>query len=260
MEKARSKDGTTIAFDQSGEGQPLVLVDGALCSRTFGPMSELAPLLADTFTVFTYDRRGRGDSGETPPYAIEREVEDIEALIDEAGGSASVFGISSGAALALEAVASGLDIEKLALYEPPFVVDDGDGSPPDHEAKLNELIDSGRRSAAVRYFLRKMVGVPAIFVLVMRVTRTWSELKAVAHTLPYDAAIMGDRSLPTTTTPSVTGPTLVINGEESDASMHDAANALAEILPDAKHRTLDGQDHDVDPEAVAPVLTEFFDG
>lgn len=259
MEKIHSKDGTIIAFDQSGEGQPLILVDGALCHRTFGPMSELAPLLADKFTVFTYDRRGRGDSGETPPYAIKREVEDIEALVDEAGESVSVFGISSGAALALEAVASGLDIEKLALYEPPFMVDSGEELPADHEAKLTELIDSGRRSAAVRYFLRKMVGVPLVFVLVMRLTRTWSELKAVAHTLPYDAAIMGDRSLPTTTTPSVTGPTLVINGEESEASMHDAANALAEVLPDAKHRTLEGEDHDVDPEAIAPMLIEFFD-
>src|SRR5262249_29137018 len=124
MRKAISKDGTTIAFDQLGKGPAIILVDGALCSRSFGPMPKLAPLLAQRFTVFTYDRRGRGDSGDTASYRVEREIEDIDALIAEAGGSAYVFGISSGAALVLRAAASGLAIEKLALYEPPFMVVD----------------------------------------------------------------------------------------------------------------------------------------
>jgi pimeloyl-ACP methyl ester carboxylesterase len=165
-----SRDGTPIAYERIGSGPALVLVDGALCSRAFGPMPKLAPLLAQRFTVFFYDRRGRGDSGDTKPYTPAREVEDLEALLAEAGGSAFVLGLSSGGALALEAAASGLNIKKLAVYEPPFVgIDDGGHhAAAGHEGQLNRMIAAGRRGDAVKYFMQKMVGVPAIFVVLMR--------------------------------------------------------------------------------------------
>src|SRR5258707_8754239 len=186
MEKVNSKDGTLIAFDRSGEGPPIILVDGALCYRASGPMGPLAKLLAQHFTVYTYDRRGRGDSGNTSPYAVEREVDDIEALIIAAGGTAFVFGASSGAALALEAANRGLAIEKLALYEAPFIVDNSrPPTPEDFVAQLDSLIALERRGDAVKLFL-KLVGVPAIFLAIMRFMPVWSKLTAVAHTLPYD--------------------------------------------------------------------------
>ena len=176
----RSKDGTPIAYERIGSGPALVLVDGALCSRAFGPMPKLAPLLAQHFTVFFYDRRGRGDSGDTKPYARAREVEDVEALIREAGGSAFVVGLSSGAALALEAAASKLNITKLAVYEPPFMVDPAaHHAAAGYEGQLNGMISAGRRSDAVKYFMRDMVGIPAIFVVLMRLvppatSRRWN--------------------------------------------------------------------------------------
>src|SRR5690242_11087664 len=198
MDKITSRDGTEIAFDRTGSGPPLILVDGALCSRAFGPMPKLAPMLASRFSVYLYDRRGRGASTDTKPYAREREVEDLEALIGEAGGSASLLGLSSGGALALEAAASGLAIEKVAAYEPPYMVtpvDRARHAGANHQAQLERLIAAGRRGDAVKYFMRDMVGVPAIFVLLMRfMPGVWPKLANVASTLPYDAAIMGDFS------------------------------------------------------------------
>ena len=195
MNKVFSKDGTAIAFDRSGQERPIILVDGAPCSRAFGPMPQLAPLLAPRFTVYHYDRRGRNDSGDTAPYAVEREIEDLEALIDEAGGSAFVYGTSSGAALALAAAARGLKIEKLALYEPPFMVDESGRRPPaDHQTQLRQLIASGRRGDALRFFMTRVVGMPALFVWPMRLMPMWSKLEAVAHTLPYDAAVKAEWS------------------------------------------------------------------
>jgi pimeloyl-ACP methyl ester carboxylesterase len=239
----------------------VILVDGALCSRSFGPMPKLAPLLARHFTVFTYDRRGRGDSGDTAPYAVQREVEDIEALINEAGGSAYLYGVSSGAALALEAARS-LAIKKLVLYEAPFIVDDS--RPPLSETyaeELGGLIAQDRRGDAVKLFM-KLVGVPGIFIALMRVMPAWSKLKAVAHTLPYDIAIVADnqrgKRLPANRWASVTAPTLVVGGGKSDAWMRNAVRAVAEALPNAKQRTLEGQTHNVGAEAIAPVLEEFF--
>jgi pimeloyl-ACP methyl ester carboxylesterase len=259
MERAISKDGTAIAFDRWGNGQPLVLVDGALCCRSFGPMPKLAPLLAHHFTVFTYDRRGRNASGDTAPYAVEREVEDLEAMIDRAGGSAFVFGTSSGAALALTAAASGVRIKKLALYEPPFMVGNGGHRPPaDHQAQLTRLISAGRRGDAVKSFMTKMVGAPAIFAFMMRFLPVWSKLKAVAHTLPYDAAVMGDFSLPARQAASVVVPALVIGGGKSPATLRHAVQAVADALPNAQRRTLEGQTHNVAPTALTPVLVEFF--
>lgn len=258
-----STDGTTIAFDRTGEGPALILVDGALCDRSSGPNGPLAGLLAERFTVFTYDRRGRGDSGDTAPYAVEREIEDLDALIVEAGGSASVYGISSGGALALEAANRLRGITRLALYEVPFVVDDTRRPlPAEYQEHLGELIASDRRAQAVRYFMRKGVGLPAFVVGMMRLMPAWSRLKAVAHTLPYDAAVLAEetgagRPLPTDRWASVTVPTLVARGGKSPDWMRNAAAALAALLG-AELRTLEGQTHIVKPKALAPVLAEFF--
>jgi len=262
MSHVRSKDGTAIAFDRSGGGPAVILVDGALCYRASGPSRPLAALLAQHFTVFTYDRRGRGDSKDTAPYAVEREVEDIDALIREAGGSALVFGISSGAALALEAARRGLAIEKLALYEPPFIVDDCRlPLPSDYLVRLEELVAAERRADAVKLFM-SIVGVPNIFVTMMRITPMWSKLKAVAHTLVYDTLIVQDhqrgKPLPADLWASVSACTLVAVGGKSPAWIQHSGHTLADVLPHAERRTLDGQTHMVQPRALAPVLTEFF--
>ncbi len=259
MSKVLSKDGTAIGFSKSGKGEPVILVDGALCSRSFGPLPKLARLLATHFTVLNYDRRGRGESGDTPPYAVEREVEDLEALIEEVGGSASVFGTSSGAALALAVAASGLNIRKLALYEPPFVAGGNGRRPPaDSEAQLKRLIAEGRRGDAVTFFMADMVGMPAIFVYIMRILPIWPKLKAVAHTLPYDAAVLGDFSLPRKRVASVGVPTIVIGGEKSPVELRSAVSAVAEAVPGARMQMLKGQTHNVSVKALAPVLVEFF--
>lgn len=260
MRKVTSKDGTAIAFDQTGQGPAVIMVDGALCSRASGPMGPLAPFLAPHFTVFTYDRRGRGDSGDTAPYAVEREVEDIEALIKEAGGSAFVFGISSGAALALEATARGLAITKLALYEPPFTVDDTrrPKPPEDYLAQLTEAIASDRRGDALELFMVKAVGMPAEAFAPMQQSPMWPALEALAPTLVYDGTIMGDSSLPIERAGSVHVPTLVMDGGASPAWARNAVQALGDAIPGAQHRTLEGQTHQVAPEAIAPVLVEFF--
>jgi pimeloyl-ACP methyl ester carboxylesterase len=258
MQTVLSKDGTAIAYERLGAGPPLILVDGALCSRAFGPMPKLAPLLARHFTVFMYDRRGRGGSGDTKPYSKDREVEDLEALIREAGRPAFVLGLSSGGALALEAAARGLDIARVCAYEPPFVAHNG-ANHAGHEANLNALIALNRRGDAVRYFMRKMVGVPAIFVVLMRLMPgMWRKLEAVAHTLPYDAAVMGDFSVPARRLASVRIPALAMNGEKTDARLRRAAKEVAEALPNASHRILKGQTHNVKAEILAPAVAEFF--
>jgi pimeloyl-ACP methyl ester carboxylesterase len=209
-----------------------------------------------------YDRRGRGDSSDTGPYAKEREIEDLEALIGEAGGSAFVLGLSSGAGLALEAAAAGLPIPKLAVYEPPYMVRPEDSAlhmTAGHEAQLKKLVADGRRGDAVKYFMRDMVGIPAIFVLIMRfIPGMWSKLKAVAHTLPYDAAIMGDFTLPAGRLKAVRVPTLAIGGGKSDARLRAAVDAVASVVPNSRKRTLSGQTHNVKPQALTPVVTEFF--
>lgn len=262
MNKVLSKDGTPIAFDRSGNGPAIILVDGALCHRASGPSAPMAALLASRFTVFTYDRRGRGDSGNRAPYAVEREVEDIATLIDEAGGSAFVYGLSSGAALALEAANRGLAIKKLALYEAPFIVDDSRTPlPKDFVAQLNHLIASDRRGDAVKLFM-KFVGLNAILIALMRILPVWSKLKAVAHTIAYDVTIVQDHQkgepLPPGRWTNVTVSTLVIAGGKSPVRLQKGSQALADVLPNAKLRTLEGQTHMVNPKALAPVLIEFF--
>jgi len=261
MKKVISKDGTPIAFDQSGKGPAVIFVGGAFQHRAIDPRTaQLAARLEPHFTVFHYDRRGRGDSGDTAPYAVEREVEDIEALITEAGGSAFVFGMSSGAVLALKAAAHGLAITKLALYEPPFNLDDNARPASENYTKqLTALLAEGRRGDAVALAMTTF-GAPAEAVAGMRETPIWSMFESVAPTLAYDNAIMGDGSVPSERMASVTVPTLVIDGGASPAFMHNAAQAAADALPNAQRRTLEGQTHDVAPEALAPVLEEFFSG
>ncbi len=259
MKTVTSKDGTSIAYDQLGSGEPVILVDGALCGRAFGPMPELAKLLAPHFTVINYDRRGRNESRDTKPYSPEREVEDIDALIQAAGGPVYLAGVSSGAALALRAVADSLQVKKLALYEAPFMVDKtGHQPPPDAEAQLKAMIASDRRGDAVKFFMKDMVGVPPFVVFIMRIMPIFSKLKAVAHTLPYDAAVMGDFSLPEERAASVKIPTLVGGGEKSPASMQNAVKKLAETIRGSELRMFKGQTHNISMKVLAPALIEFF--
>jgi pimeloyl-ACP methyl ester carboxylesterase len=257
-----SKDGTTIAFDRVGRGPPVILVVGALCSRSLGPGVKLAPELAKRFTVFTYDRRGRGESGERPPYEVDREVEDLEALIGEAGGSAFVFGHSSGAVLALTAAAQGVAIRKLAMYEAPFIVDRSRPTTENDWAQIEATLAEGRRGDAVKAFLR-CVGVPAIGIAVMRWLPVWAKVTEVAHTLSHDGALVREfqrgEPLPARRWAHVEIPMVVIDGEKSPVWMHNATLALVSVLADAQYRTLEGQTHDVSAKALAPVLTEFFE-
>jgi pimeloyl-ACP methyl ester carboxylesterase len=256
-----SRDGTVIAYDQVGRGPPVVLVVGALCSRTLGPGVKLAPMLAEHFTVFTYDRRGRGGSGESSPYEVRSEVEDLEALIKEAGGSACVFGHSSGAVLALNAAEHGLSITKLALYEAPLIVDRARSSTENDWAQIDALVGAGRRGDAVKVFLR-CVGVPAFVVALMRWLPVWAKITADAQTLPHDGALVRElqrgQPLPAGAWGHVTAPALVIAGGKSPAWMRSGTRALAAVLSHAEHRSLEGQAHDVDAKALAPVLREFF--
>ncbi len=258
LEKAVSQDGTAIAFQRYGAGPPVVLVDGALCWRSFGPMPGLAALLARRFSVLVYDRRGRGDSGDAGAYAPEREVEDLAALLQAAGGSAAVVGLSSGAALALRAAAAGLPISRLVAYEPPWIAAEGAPAGADHQARLRELVAGDRRSDAVRYFMRSMVGVPAPAVLLMRLMPMWRKLRDVAHTLPYDAAVMGDWSPPRRLLASVATPTLAMYGERTDARLQRATRAVAEAVPRARIRALPRQSHAVKAEVLAPAVEEFL--
>lgn len=264
MNTVASEDGTSIAFDQSGEGPPVILVDGALGERSHPMQMELAALMAEHFTVFNYDRRGRGESGDTPPYAVEREIEDIEAVIDEAGGAAFVYGMSSGAILALKAASKlSTKVEKLALYEPPFILDDSRPPlPEDYMEQLDEAIAADDRSAAVEIYMTQALLVPDEHLGPMRNDPMWADMKELAHTLAYDGAIVRDvmagEPWPAETWTSVSSPTLVVSGEMSETFFHDAAKTLVDDLDDAEYHILDGQGHEVAPDALAPVLGEFF--
>jgi pimeloyl-ACP methyl ester carboxylesterase len=260
--KVGSKDGTAIAFHRIGNGPPVILIDGALCYRGMGQSGQLAELLAQHFTVFTYDRRGRGSSGDTAPYAVEREVEDIAALLSEAGGAAFVWGTSSGAVLAVEATNRLTGIRKLALYEAPFIVDDTRPTTEHDWDRISAAVAADRRSDAVKLFL-KLVGVPGFVRMLMPLMiPVWSKLKAVAHTLPYDGAIVREnqrgKPLPVNRWASATIPALVMVGGNSPAWMLHANRAFASVLPNAQYRTLKGQTHMLKPKAHAPVLVEFF--
>jgi pimeloyl-ACP methyl ester carboxylesterase len=255
METVTSRDGTTIAFDRLGRGTPVVLVCGGSTSRMAN--AQLAAVLASDLEVFNYDRRGRGDSGDTLPYAIDRELEDLEAVID-AAGTASVYGTSSGGVLALLAAAGGVPVTKLALWEPPFVPEGFPRPPEDQVEQYETMIGEGRRDDAVEYFMSKVIGMPQEFVDQAKTQPFWADQEAIAHTLAYDARIMGDYTVPTERAASVKAPTLVIAGGADFPWMRQTATALADAIPEGEVRFLEGQGHDVDPAVLGPVLVEFF--
>ena len=265
MQKVTSKDGTKIAFDRVGSGPAVILVSGATAYRAFDPfMAQLAELLGTHFTVYNYDRRGRGDSGDTRPFTKEREIEDLQALIENAGGVAMVFGISSGAVLSLDATALTPGITRLVVYEPTLIVDDSrQPVPADYAEHLMTLASEGKRDEAFEYFLTQAVGIPAEYIGGMKQDQAmWSAITGVAHTIAYDAAFVGDvmqgKPLPPDRWVRVSVPVLVADGGASDAWIHHGADALAQVLPHASRQTLAGQTHMVDPIVLAPALIEFF--
>ncbi|GAA2305805.1 alpha/beta hydrolase [Nonomuraea roseoviolacea subsp. roseoviolacea] len=261
--RVTSADGTTISYDRCGTGTPVVLVHGAFTDRTHPLLREVAAALSPWFTVYNYDRRGRGTSGDGRPYAVEREVEDLAALLAEAGGPAGpamVFGGSSGAALALRAAAAGLPIGKLALWEPPYHVGPGTPDLPARFAeRLESLVREGRRGDAVELFMVRAAEVPAEAVAAMRAGPGWAGMEALAHTLAYEAAVMSPRNaLPAGPLAAISRPTLVLNGGASPRWMLAAGHAVAAAVPGAEHRVLEGETHAVSSRALAPELLEFF--
>jgi pimeloyl-ACP methyl ester carboxylesterase len=258
MEHVTSADGTDIAIDRTGSGPPVILVCGGSVDRM--SLAGVAELLAPHFTVLNYDRRGRGDSGDTLPYAVQREVEDIDAVAGAAGGSAFLFGSSSGAALAMEGAIALDGITKLAMWEPPFLPEGAPRPPADTAQTFTDLVEAGRRGDAVEFFMAKVVGLPAEFVQGARQAPFWAQTEALAHTLAYDATVMGDYSIPTEKAASVKVPTIVVAGGADFPWMPETAQTLAAAMPNGETRRLEGQGHDVDPAVLAPVLIEFFGG
>jgi pimeloyl-ACP methyl ester carboxylesterase len=250
-----SKDGTSIAYEQAGTGPALILVDAAGHYRKLSSFDGLIGLLAADFTVYHYDRRGRGDSTDTQPYAVEREVDDLAALIDEAGGSAFLYGFSSGGLVALHAAASGLTIPKLALLEPPIETNEDRSAQAAFTAELAELVAARRRTAAVECFLTS-IGVPDEITAEMRENQSWSAMEAVAHTLVYDCTVSEATSLQLLASVSV--PTLVLDSEGSGDDLTGMAATIAKAIPNSSHRSLAGGWHGVPDDVLAPVLTEFF--
>ena len=257
MKSVTSKDGTIITFDQLGQGMPVILVSGGSVDKSSN--ASLAEALAAHFTVYNYDRRGRGKSGDTLPYAVDREIEDIEAVADAAGGKAFLYGSSSGAALALEAARKlPTKITKLALWEPPYIMNPQQRPPADTAKTFTDLVAAGRRGDAAEFFMSKVVGLPPEFVASARSAPWWPSQEALAHTLAYDATVMGDYSLPETKIADVKVPTIVIDGGASFGFMHETADAIAKILSNGQRRTLDGQQHNVDGAVLGSAMTEFF--
>lgn len=257
-ETVQSADGTVIAYERSGSGPALILIGGAFSTRRSA--GELASLLAPHFSVYAYDRRGRGDSTDTPPYAVEREVEDLHALVVAAGGSACLYGHSSGAVLAIEATAQGLAVPKLAVYEPPYMIDDTREKPPaDYTTRLEGAIRGGHREQAAELFFAEAVGLPAEVIEMMKHSPYWTGMLAVAHTLLYDNAIVGDGSMPTDRLRTIDVPTLAMDGGASPTWARNAVAAVADAVPRAQRHTLEGQEHAAAAAAVVPVLIDFLD-
>jgi len=260
MNKTTSADGTEIAYDTYGDGPPVIIISGAFSSREHQVVSTFAELLSPSLKVIAYDRRGRGDSGDTAPYAVQREVEDLAAVVEAVGGSASVYGLASGATLAFEAAAAGVSITTLVLQEPPYVAgDDEPKVPADFADELAAAVADDRRGDAIALFMTKQLGIPAEAIADMKHSATWETLDALAHTLAYDAAITGDGSVPADRAAAVRAETTVIAGTNSPEWMQTGARAIADVIPGAKYRPLEGMDHySMDPTVVAPVLLEIF--
>ncbi len=264
LHRVRSKDGTTIAYERKGNGAAVVLVGGGL---DYG--SENAPLaseLSNHFSVYNYARRGRGRSGVTLPYSLERETEDLEALIIEAGGSAHLYGVSSGGALVLEAVAAGVAAERIAVYEVPYSVgDEAAGAWRVYVDQLTELLGEGRRGDALALFMQ-LAGSSADDIDEAKRSSVWADLEAIAHTLAYDAACLGDGTPPTERLATINQSTLVLTGSILDPSMgelhpsffSDAADVIARSIVHSTRRVVEGQAHVIAPKVLAPILTEFF--
>lgn len=266
---ATSADGTRIAFETVGTGPVVVLVDGAFCYREFGPARGVAAALADDFTVVIYDRRGRGESGDTAPYAPEREFEDLRAVIeatggDSAGPGAFVMGQSSGAGLAYRAAAAGVPMRGLIGYEAPWVGlrRTKDGSAKDYHSDLDRLLDAGENGKAISYFMVDMIGAPRFVPLLMRImaAKDWAKLRAVAPTLRYDAAVMGDFTVPEAELARVAVPVLALCGSKAAPEMLAAQEKVASTIPGAGHAVLAGQTHQVSPAALKPEFLRFFLG
>jgi pimeloyl-ACP methyl ester carboxylesterase len=253
-----SKDGTKLAVDIAGSGPAIVLVSGGSVDR--GSNAGLAEALKADFTTYNYDRRGRGDSGDTAPYAVEREIEDVEAVIALAGGKAHLYGSSSGAALALEAAAAGAPVDKLVLWEPPYNVDPEGRPPADSVEQLDRMVAEGRRGDAATFFMVDMVRMPADFAAFAKTQPWWPAQEAIAHTLAYDARVMGDYAPPVATAAKVAVPTIILTGGASFPFMHPTADVLAAAIPDARTRRLEGQEHNVDPTVLGPAIKEFLLG
>lgn len=258
--RVTSADGTSIVFDRSGAGPMIILVHGAFTGRTHPLLRDVAAALAPWFTVVNYDRRGRGDSGDTQPYAVERELEDLAALLEMADGPVMVFGGSSGAGLALRAAAGNRAISKLAVWEPPYHIDDSAPRlPRDFAVRLEALVREGRRTAAVELFMMEAAEATEEAVAAMRAQPSWPQAEAVAHTLAYEAAVMGPgNALPASRLAAITQPTLVLTGGNSPAWITNAGRATAGAIPAATHRVLESQTHNVSAKALAPELLEFF--
>jgi pimeloyl-ACP methyl ester carboxylesterase len=263
VEKVRSVDGTEIAYQRDGQGPALVFVDGAFCTRTMGPGHTLAPTLCTRFTTFTYDRRGRGDSGDTQPYEPKREIEDLAAVIDMADAPVFVFGHSSGAILALEAARAGLPIKGLVIYEGPVVVDDS--RPPvarDFPERVAHLAASGRPRGVVRAFMTEAIRAPRPVAMAMSAMPGGGRMRKIAHTVAYDATIMNPyqqgTASPKQLCSSVHAPTLVMVGGKSPQWMQNGCELVADWLPNARLARLDGQGHMVKSKATAPLVSDFL--
>jgi pimeloyl-ACP methyl ester carboxylesterase len=257
-----SADGTRIAYETIGHGPALIHVDGAMCYRELGPARDLAAALADTYTVHLYDRRGRGETTSTGPWSEDAEIQDLDALLQAAGGTAYLFGCSSGAVLAADAANRLAGFTRVGLYEPPFIVDGTHEPRPDtYIPETDALIAAGNRSGALKKFM-KSVGAPAIMLTVMPMLPFWKKLKAVAPTLTNDLRILGDTGRGVPLDPQrwagATAPTLVMDGGKSPQYMRNAAKALADALPKAEYRTLPGQTHMFKAAVLAPVLKDFL--
>jgi pimeloyl-ACP methyl ester carboxylesterase len=257
MEKTTvSRDGTRIAYERSGRGPAVVLVSGAM--STGATTAPLAAELSDRLDVIVYDRRGRGESGDTAPYAVEREIEDLAALIEAVGGEVSLYGMSSGGALVLRAAASGLPVRRVAVYEVPYAMDDAAlGAAARYTERLTEALGQGRRGDAVELFLRH-TGLGEEMIRGARQSPLWAGLESVAPSLAYDDAAMGDSRVPESELASVTAPLLALAGGASDAWWHEAARAIAAAAPHGTYGTVAGQTHMVEPGVLAPVLVEFL--
>ncbi len=256
-EYAKSSDGTRIAFESNGSGPALVMVDGAMCHRKFGPAEPFTKALEDRYTVVSYDRRGRGESGDSSTYRPELEIDDLRAVIEAVGGKPYVLGFSSGAGLAYRAAAAGVPMKKLIGYEAPYV---GRRGGRDYVADLDRLIEEGKNGQAVDYFMVKMVGAPFFLPVMFRLMRKlWPKMKEIAPTLRYDARVMGgDFEVPAAEFAKITAPTLVSWGSKAAPEMSKANAAIAEAIPGAEHRIQDGETHNVTPEALRPELVRFF--